>query len=81
MYAAVFSADVRGRPSDVRSANRTSKRTWDHRTYATFWNTIWVMPGHTRHPLDHCTRTTGRMLGLPEVRYSVRELVANFPNK
>jgi hypothetical protein len=55
-----------------------------HRTYVGppdvryFLNTLWVIPGRTRQPLDQCAQTTGRTLGLPDVRCSVRELVADF---
>jgi hypothetical protein len=55
-----------------------------HRTYVGppdvlyFFNTLWVIPGRTRHPLGQCAQTTGCTLGLPDVRYSVRELVADF---
>jgi hypothetical protein len=31
--------------------------------------------------LDHCAKTIGCTLGLLNVCYSVRELVANFPYK
>jgi hypothetical protein len=67
-----------GGPPDVCSANRTTGRTWDHQTYATFWKTLWIIPEHTRHPLDQCAQTTGRTLGLPDVCCFVRELVADF---
>jgi hypothetical protein len=56
-------------------------RTWDHQTNVTFWNTLWVIPRRTRHPLDQCAKTTGHTLGLLDVHYSVKELVANFPYK
>jgi hypothetical protein len=46
-----------------------------------FLNTLWVIPGCTRYPLDHCAKTTGRTLRLPNVCCSIRESVANFPNK
>ena len=46
-----------------------------------FWNILWIILGRTRHPLDHCAKTTGFTLGLPDVRCSIRELVANFPYK
>jgi hypothetical protein len=55
-----------------------NKRMWDHRMYATFWSILWVIHRRTRHPLDQCGKTTERTLGLPDVRYSVRELVVNF---
>jgi hypothetical protein len=54
-------------------------RAWDHRTYVTFWDTLWVMPRRTRHLLDHCAKTTRRTIGLLDVCCSVRELVVNFP--
>jgi hypothetical protein len=41
-------------------------------------STLWVKPERTRHHLDQCAKTTGRMLGLSDVCYSIRELVANF---
>jgi hypothetical protein len=47
----------------------------------TLWDTLLVVPGRTRHPLDQCAKTIGRTLGLPDVRCSVRELVANFSYK
>jgi hypothetical protein len=47
-------------------------------TYATFWKTLWIIPGRTGHPLDQCAQTTGRTLGLPDIRCFVRELVADF---
>jgi hypothetical protein len=53
----------------------------DHLMYATFWSTLWVIPGRMRHPLNQCAKTTGRTLGLPDVRCSVRELVTNFSYK
>jgi hypothetical protein len=43
-----------------------------------FLNTLWVIPGRTRHPLDQCAQTTGCTLGLPNISYFVRELVADF---
>ena len=57
-----------GGPPDVRSANYTGGHTWDHRTYATFWNILWLILGRTRQPLDCWARTTrrtplGRMSG------------------
>jgi hypothetical protein len=33
------------------------------------------------HPLDHWTNSTGHTLGLVDVRYFFRELVATFPYK
>jgi hypothetical protein len=49
--------------------------------FDTLWGTFWVVPGRTRHPLDQCAKTTGGMLGSPDVRCSVKELVASFPYK
>jgi hypothetical protein len=49
-----------GGPPDVRSANCTGRRMWDHRTYATFWNTFWLIPECTRQPLNCWVRTTRR---------------------
>jgi hypothetical protein len=43
-----------------------------------FLNTLWVILGHMKHLLDQYTQTTGHTLGLPKVRCSVRELVADF---
>ena len=43
-----------GGPPNIHSTNRTGGHTWDHRTYATFWNTLWLLPGRTRQPLDSC---------------------------
>jgi hypothetical protein len=40
---------------------------------------LWVMPGRTKHHLDHCTRTIGRTLGLLDVRWFDIKLVADFP--
>jgi hypothetical protein len=66
MYIAVCSAEVRGGPLDVRFTNRTDKHTWDHRTYATFWNILWLIFGLTRQPLDRWTRTTRRTKNLED---------------
>ena len=35
-----------------------------------FWNTLWIIPGHMRYPLDHYAKTTERTLGLPDIRCS-----------
>jgi hypothetical protein len=46
-----------------------------------FFNILWVISRRMRHSLDYCARTTGRTLGLPNVRLSDKELVADFPYK
>jgi hypothetical protein len=46
-----------------------------------YWDTLSVILGCMRRPLDHCAKTTGRTLGLPDVHCSVRELVTNFSYK
>ena len=63
-------------------------RTLDHkdvrgttRTYATFWNTLWIISGCTMHHLDHCTNNTRCTLRLADVCCFFRELVATFPCK
>jgi hypothetical protein len=50
-------------------------------TYATFWNTLWVIPGHMLQPFTHCVNSTGCMLGFGERLLLFGELVATLPYK
>ena len=52
----------------VRSGNST-------RTNAILWYTLWLIPRRTKHPLDHCINSTGRMVRLANVRCFFRGLV------
>ena len=65
MYAAVCSADVQW---------GTTGRTPKYRTYATFWNTLWVILGCTKQPLDRCVK-------VPNVRPFCRTLTAFWAYK
>ena len=53
MYVVVCSVNVQWGPPNVCFVNRIGRRTWDHRTYATFWNTLWLILERTRQLLDH----------------------------
>jgi hypothetical protein len=47
-----------GGPLDVRSVNSTMDVRETTQTYATFWNTPWLISKHTRHPLDRCAKVS-----------------------
>jgi hypothetical protein len=68
-------------PLDVCSINSTADVRRTTQMYATFLNTLWLIPKRTRHPLDRWTNSTRRMLGLANVRCFFKELVATFPYK
>jgi hypothetical protein len=47
-----------GEPLDVHSVNSTTNVHGTIRTYATFWNTPWLIPRHMRHFLDRCVKVS-----------------------
>jgi hypothetical protein len=53
----------------------------NHHTYTTFWKILWIILGRTIHPLDHYVYRTRRTLGLANIYYFFRELVAPLSYK
>jgi hypothetical protein len=43
--------------------------------YITLWYTLWLILGHTKHPLDRYVNNTRHTLGLRNARYFFGELV------
>jgi hypothetical protein len=81
MYAHVCSADIRGKTTKRTLCKSYSGPTPKVLDVRSFLKTLWIIRECTRHSLDHCARTSGRTLGLLDVRKSDRELVADFPYK
>jgi hypothetical protein len=54
MYTVVCSVDVLGGTIGRLLIDSTPYSVNSTQTYAIFWNTLWVIPGHTRQPLDWC---------------------------
>ena len=69
------------RSLNIHSANSTADICGTTQTYATLWNTPWVILGRMRHPLDCWTNSIGCTLGLANVCCFFKELVTALSYK
>jgi hypothetical protein len=84
MYTPISSANICGGPPDICFANSTRMYMGPHERMLLFQEKKkkpLLIPGHTLHPFIHYVNSTGRTLGLVDVRCFFRELVAPLPYK
>jgi hypothetical protein len=80
MFAFVFNAEVRGETTGRMLCKKYTNVRGTTQTYAILWYTLWLIPEHTRQPLDSYVYNIECTLGLVDVCYFSGELVAPFPS-
>jgi hypothetical protein len=78
-YAAGRSADVWGWTIGRTLTDSMPYSMNSIQTHATFWNNLWVIPGHIRQLFGPLCNNTGCMLGLGGHLLHFRELVVALP--